>query len=340
MSQPSSAPSRPSLRGILSVWVAVIIFGAANSLVQLLTQLGAAHPVDGRNPISFCNVLFVGNLFAFFALSVLYRKQCTSDAVRKLKVSDWAALSALTFFSTILAPSLIFLALERTEVTNVILLGRLEPVVFMALTALILGEKSNRWNLLALLLTFTGVVAALTWQAMGDYHQFGSGELMVISAACISAASSIASKVWLKRIPIGIFMIFRTGMGAIIFFWIAAYLFGFNHFQDVFSPFLLQWMVVYVAIVVVGGQVFWFTGLKACNSITIALASTFLPIIGVGFAVLLLGSTPTSPILLAIGFFLASFAVVSISALKNRQEISQSLPTNPALEDTCGFKGV
>lgn len=42
-------------------------------------------------------------------------------------------------------------------------------------------------------------------------------------------------------------------LGAIIFFCVASYLFGFGYFQDAFSPFLRQWMVVYGAVVVMLG---------------------------------------------------------------------------------------
>ncbi|MGJ3252049.1 MAG: EamA family transporter, partial [Elainellaceae cyanobacterium] len=48
--------------------LAVLIFAAANSVTRKLTELGAQYLVEGRNPISFCNVLFVGNLCALIAL--------------------------------------------------------------------------------------------------------------------------------------------------------------------------------------------------------------------------------------------------------------------------------
>jgi hypothetical protein len=47
---------------------AVVIFAAANAVTRKLTDIGAQNLVDGRNPISLCNVLFVGNLVALMAL--------------------------------------------------------------------------------------------------------------------------------------------------------------------------------------------------------------------------------------------------------------------------------
>lgn len=341
--QQTGSTSPTSLRGIISIWLAVLIFAAAGSVVQLLTQLGAMHPVEGRNPISFCNVLFIGNLFAFFALSIIYRKQCTFKALCALRIRDWMALIFLAFISATLAPSLIFIALERTDVIHVLLLGRIEPVIFIVLAVIIFGDRPDRWSILAMLFTITGVIVALGWQVMGNYMRFGSGEIMVIAAALISAFGSIISKFWLKTIPFGIFLVFRTGMGAIIFFWIAVYLFGFDHFQDAFSPFLWKWMLAYVAIIVVGGQIVWFTGLKSGNAVTIALAGTFLPIAGIGFAILILDRTPTLPILAGCVFFFIAFAFAGFGAWKKhkKQRRLAAYETDAlVLEENFGFKGV
>jgi len=48
-------------RGAALVWAAVVIMAAANSVVGVLTEWGARHPLDGRNPITPCNVLLVGS---------------------------------------------------------------------------------------------------------------------------------------------------------------------------------------------------------------------------------------------------------------------------------------
>ena len=55
--------------------LAVTIFGAAGAVTQRIIDLGAEHTLSGRNPISFCNLLFVGNLCALMLLIPLYRQQ-------------------------------------------------------------------------------------------------------------------------------------------------------------------------------------------------------------------------------------------------------------------------
>ena len=86
-----------------------------------LTELGAQNLIDGRNSISFCNVLFVGNLCALISLTAIYGRQWNFSTLKQLSKSDWLGLLAVAFFSGSLAPALIFSALEQTAVNNVIL---------------------------------------------------------------------------------------------------------------------------------------------------------------------------------------------------------------------------
>ena len=65
-------------RGIpkaLYLWLAVVIFATSNSIVKILIDLGSQNAIDGRNPITFCNLLCAGNLCAALALLVIYRRQ-------------------------------------------------------------------------------------------------------------------------------------------------------------------------------------------------------------------------------------------------------------------------
>ena len=50
--------------GRVYLLTAIIIFAAGSPVTRKLIEIGANNLVDGRNPISFCNVLFVGNLCA------------------------------------------------------------------------------------------------------------------------------------------------------------------------------------------------------------------------------------------------------------------------------------
>lgn len=101
--------------------LAVLIFAAANSITRKLIELGAQHLIAGRNPISFCNVLFVGNLCALLTLLVIYARQLTAQQLQQLSRRDWLFLVAIAILSGTLAPALTFGAIEVTSVNNVVL---------------------------------------------------------------------------------------------------------------------------------------------------------------------------------------------------------------------------
>lgn len=68
--------------------LAIIIFAASSSVIRKLTELGAQHLIDGRNPISFCNVFFAGNICALLLLILIYRQQWTAQNLKHLSKSD------------------------------------------------------------------------------------------------------------------------------------------------------------------------------------------------------------------------------------------------------------
>lgn len=328
--------------GLLFVWIAVIIFASANSIVLLLFDIGAENLVDGRNPISFCNVLFAGNVCACLSMSIVYRKQWSRESLSKLSKLDWASLAFLAIITGALVPSLIFLALTNSTVTNTILVGRIEPLILIALSIVFLKEKMAIWPTLGAVVAFCGVALTFYLESDGQGVSFGKGEFQAAAAAALTAISTIIAKVRLKNIPLGIFTVVRTGLGAIIFFWVTVYLLSFEHFFDLTSPLLWQMMAIYGAVIVVGGQYCWFYGIKTAKTADVSVASSFTPIAGVAFAFLLLGEEPSSAVLIGGMVIVLGIIVAQVGTLKNK------LPTLPKFtakamlerERELVFKGV
>ncbi|AOX01136.1 hypothetical protein BJP34_18320 [Moorena producens PAL-8-15-08-1] len=327
--------------------IAILIFAAANSVIRKLTELGADNLIDGRNPISFCNVLFVGNLCALLALIAIYGRQWNFRSLRQLSGTDWLGLLGVAVLSGALAPSLIFIALERTAVNNVVLIGRIEPPLALALSVLLLKERVNRWVIAGAIVSFIGVILTIVLQppqenmiTMAGGFRIGVGELMAAAGAIALAISTIISKVKLRQIPLGIFTVFRTATGTVIFFVVVIKLFGVGHFMNAFSPFVWQWMILYGAVIVVGGQLCWFKGLKTTTASDVSLASSFSPVAGILAAYLILSEVPT------IAQYIGG-AVIICGIVLNQIGISRKLPKTDTLivrastkEMQVGFKGV
>ncbi|MCC0178643.1 EamA family transporter [Waterburya agarophytonicola K14] len=321
--------------------IAVLIFAASNSVTRRLTELGANNLIDGRNPISFCNVLFVGNLCALLALIAIYGKEWNSNSLSRLSIMDWIGMLAVAGLSGALAPAMFFFALEQTAVNNVVLIGRIEPPITLALSVLILKARVNQQIVIGAMLAFVGVILTILLQptesnmmAMGGFN-IGQGELMTAVGAIAVAISSIISKIRLNSIPLGIFTIFRTTVGTVIFFSLTAKLYGIGHFMDVFTPIIWQWMLLYGGVIVVGGQLAWFRGLKTTGAADVSLASSISPIAGIVFSFLILGEVPTMAHYIGGSVIILGIIFNQIGAARQNNSVDEK-----EMDKKVGFKGI
>jgi drug/metabolite transporter (DMT)-like permease len=312
--------------GQVYLWLAILIFGASSSITRKLTEIGASQFMHGHNPISLCNVLFVGNLCALGIMLIVYRNQLTAANFGKISKSEWVSLLIVALLAGALAPAAIFRALALSPVNNIILLGRLEVPLILVLSGFFLKERLHRNQKIGAAIVLTGIFIAV----MGDQptasltnftwsnFKVGQGEILTIFAAICLSISNLISKTKLLEIPLGIDSVIRTGFGSIVFFILAVRLYGAGHFMELFSPFLWQWMLAYGTIIVVIGQSFWIKGLKESPIASAAIISCFHPIAGMFFAYWILAESPSiaqiiGSIILLVGLLLSQVK----SSLKN-----------------------
>ncbi|MBD2773617.1 DMT family transporter [Iningainema tapete] len=332
------------------LWLAILIFGAANAITRKLTEIGAQNLIDGRNPISFCNVLFVGNICALVMLILIYRRQWNIANLKQISWQNWLSLSFMAILSGALAPSLIFIALDHTMVTNVILIGRIETPLTLALSIWLIKERVNILTIfgaiISLLGVFTTVFLQVLWENMMSPSVFmtvGVGEIMVGIAAIALSISTIISKTSLQQIPLGIFSVFRISLATIVFFCIVLYLYGSQHFIDVFAPFLWQWMLIYSAVIVVFGQICWFTGLKRATTSDISLASSFTPIAGILAAYFILKEAPTAAQYIGGSIVLLGIFLSHLGNQRQQHSLNTSVARNnieQKMTNAGGFQGL
>ncbi|MBW4700088.1 MAG: DMT family transporter [Aphanocapsa lilacina HA4352-LM1] len=332
-----------TVSGKIYFWLAVFIFGLANPVVRKLTELGTQYPVEGRNPISLCNVLFVGNLCALPVLFAVYRSDWTPGNLKRLSRREWSLLLIVALLAGALAPALIFQALSLAMVSSVLFVSRLETPLLLALSVWLYGERLNRYQSAGALICFVGALVPLllpsggvpTFSMAEDLWSFGMGEGFAALAAVTSAVATILSKNGLAAVPPGIYLVVRSALGAVIFFFVAWALYGPQHFQDAFSPILWQWMLLYGAVIVALGQLFWFSGLKRAAILDASLISSFIPAIGTVGAYFLLGEVPDG-----IQYFSGTLVIAGLllSQWGSRQPQAASSPE--MLETIGGFKGM
>ncbi|NJR40744.1 MAG: DMT family transporter [Leptolyngbyaceae cyanobacterium CSU_1_4] len=331
------------------LWTAVLIFAASNSVTRKVTEIGAQHLINGRNPISLCNVLFVGNLCALGVMLLIFGKDWNRQTLRQMTRRDWISLGTIAILSGALGPGLIFSALDQTTVTNVVLVGRLEPPLTLALSACLTGARVNGWTVAGSIVSFLG--AAITaflssspqsFSLMGGMFSIGSGELFAAIGAFVLALATVTSKLRLQRVPLSIFNLTRVGLGTLLFFILAKLLYGSEHFIDTASPFLWKWMLLYGAVIVVAGQLCWFAGLRSATPAESNLAGSLNPVAAIAMAALILGEVPTSA---QYSSGLVILAGIILGLIGSRQEAktnlqSAQLTPDRQMEMAIGFKGL
>jgi drug/metabolite transporter (DMT)-like permease len=333
--------------GMVLLWLAIVIFGASSAITRKITELGADSLVDGRNPISLCNVLFVGNLCALLTLMPLFRRQWQPAILRTLTRSDWVWLVVVAILSGAVAPGLMFQALSLTNVNNVILVGRIEPPLILVLSVWWLKERIDRWQMAGIGLSFVGVMLTVFLQPIAERSTdmiglpIGLGEILTACSALAAAASVMFSKQYLSHVSLGIYTICRNIVGTIVFFFTALWLYGREHFMDAFSPLLWQWMLLYGSIIVVLGQLLWLMGLRRSTTAEALLASSATPVLGILAAFLILGETPTLAQYLGGAVILLGISLSQVSSLRQAKgEQDAIMPQAGKLEANVGFKGI
>ena len=334
---------------LLYLWLAVLIFAASNSVTQKVTGIGTQNLIEGRNPISFCNVLFVGNLCALVMMGIAFGQEFNRRNLSHLSRGDWLSLGAIAILSGTLDPALVFAALNYTTVNNVVLFTQLEPPITLLLSVMLLGARVNRWTSVGSLLVLVGigVTALLAYtnepvRSMSSIILAGRGELFAVAGAIVGAISTVISKIRLQRIPLGIFSVVQTAIGTVVFFLIANVFFGSKHFADVLSPLLWKWMLLYGAVIVMAGQGCWFAGLRNSTSAQVTLATSVSPIAAVVIAYFILGEVPTTAqyvggSVVAIGILLS--LIGSLRDPATRAPAMASAPIEK-MNEISGFKGI
>lgn len=278
--------------GLICAWTAVLIYAASNSIVALLVDIGEANPVDeGRNAITYMNLLLLGSLLSVIPMVFLFRRDWTRANIARLTRRDWHMLTLSAFLSSALTPGLFFYALAHTSVTNVVLVSRIEPPLFLLAAWLVLNERVCRRTMTAGLIALTGAVVMIGLRDDGGLGALGTGEWATVSATLSYVASTLVTRVSLRDIPLGIFSIYRTVVGAAIYFVLVSALYGPQVFRDILSPMLWQWIWLYSGVVIVLGQLAWNMALKYARASELSLATSFSPLAAILIAIVLLGET-------------------------------------------------
>ena len=275
---------------LIALGAGTLLFALAPPVLKLLTGMGNKLDLDRPGAISFCNVLFVGNLCAGLVTLFLGgpRRIWAELASLNRRTKRYLVLGALV---SVVYPALLFTGLERTTVIDVVLLSRFNGIIFVALAWLFLKTMVRRAELVGYGVIAIGVAALVIMNNHGV--RISSGESFVLASSVFFALTEIASKNVLRECSIQTYVFFRNFVSSIAFFAIGLFLFGPDHFADAFSGELWVLMIVYAGIAVVAAQVLWLKGTRSLPAQAIANFQLLSPALTITFAWLVLSETPS-----------------------------------------------
>lgn len=269
--------------------VATMLFALGPSLLKSLMNIAAGVGLAASG-LSYCNVLFVGNLCAGLVTLLVTKPHERFTELTRLPRRTLLYLALGAIVSTI-HPALLYTALERTSVINIVLLSRFNGIVYVVIAAFFLRATVTRSEVLGYVIMGAGVVTLLFVNNAGLRITLGDG--LVLLATVFFAISEIVSKRVLAKATIQTYVFFRNLVSALIFFVIGLYVFGFEHFAEAFSGDLWLLMVLYASISIVVAQAAWLRAIRVLPVRAVANSQLLNPIFSLLFAFLLLGEVPT-----------------------------------------------
>ena len=297
------------------------------SLIAFLIMKASELSGGMDTPISFCNVLFVGNLCAALAVGIWFGFKPIVNDLRSLDRKLLLGLFINGCLAALLS-SLIFLGLKVTTVTNAVLLGRFGPVIYALAGALIFKKKILKLEWFGFSLIIVGIAGIVLKSS--DF-QINQGDLLIIASTFVYATSAILGKLMLsKETGLRAVVFSRNFVSSIIFFIIANIIFGPNHFGDAFSGQLWIVMSIYAIVVIVIAQFLWFSALEKLDTKTVGKWTVLSPVFGVLYALILNGERPSSIqfaafVVIMAGVLVSNFAKQPPKELAGGMESSASV---------------
>jgi drug/metabolite transporter (DMT)-like permease len=306
---------------LIALLIATILYAIGPATVKLLVEQGGSYGLKNPGAISFCNVLFIGNMCAGLITLVFYGAKSIYTELIKLKpkVKFYLLISATL---SAIYPSLLFIALEYTSVINLVLISRFNGIVYVILAFLFIGNRIKLLDAVGYSLIAIAVLVLLIIQNKGFY--FGKGDLLILSAALFFALTEIVSKKVIPECSIGAYVFFRNFFSSILFFIFVIYLFGLSHFMEAFEGELWVLMLVYAGIAIVLAQIFWLTAIKSVPIHYVANIKLFDPVFTLTFAYFLLNEVPNTSEWIVMGIIFVGILMPKLGRKKQDVDIMQT----------------
>lgn len=277
----------------------VVLRGLDATVLKALQLHGASHPVNGENPISFCNVFFFVQL-ATGLTALLAGRRGLPAALAALSRRDRVLLAGDALLGRFLGPVAYYLALQSLTVISQTLLFALVLPVSALLARWLLREPLPRAFTPSLLLISSGLLLPqLTQAAMGGRMDDLVGVVwallgvLAFSGAALTGRS-IAGRHWPAALSVGL----GSSVTALVFAVLALLLYGPGHFLLLQLWWVAGVLLLYALTLSLGSELALRRAYRQASVATVSLWGSLTIAVAVVSAALLLAE-PIRPVTVA-----------------------------------------
>ena len=174
--------------------------------MALLITTAATLGGEVKDAISFCNVLFVGNLCASLVVLVSFGPKTITHDLKRVRLPLFLEVLGFASLAALLS-TLIFNALQTTTVTNAVLLARLGPVLYVIGAAVLFGQiiSKSEWAGFGLI-----ALGSLSTVFAGNGIFLATGDFLLLASTGIYAIAALMSKRLLPEIGVPALLFIRN----------------------------------------------------------------------------------------------------------------------------------
>ncbi len=254
-------------------------------IVKWMIIHGGPYGISRPGAVSFCNLLFVGNICAaFFSLIFYGHKKIVGD-IKRLNIKEWGLILVITLISAI-SSMLMFISLEKLTVVNVVLVQRLDGVFYALFALIIFQEKPRKIHLLSYAFILLGISIQIY---LVNHGEFSKPVFLLIIATVLFSINPVFHKIIMKSISAEAMLFLVKLISAILFFLIAVKVFGLYHFADLTKGKLWLGLSVYALLIIFIGSMFWYEGVKQASTRQLSNMMLLVPVASIVFAFVFLG---------------------------------------------------
>lgn len=284
--------------GLLALGAYVVLKGLEATVVRALQLQGAAHPIDGANPISACNLFFFALLMLGLSSVAIDRRGLHRQLPRLSAVQRrWLGLDMLA--GSLVGPFGSYVAIEALAVIEKTLLFSLVLPASALLSLLWLGEPLPRrfWLTTGLIVTGLAVASLASGAPMASGRLAGLGWGLV-GVAGFSCSAVTARRLGREGLGLGLTTGLPSLVAALVFLVIGLVLYGPEHFMHLRLWWVAGVIGLYAVTLVLGSE--W--SLRLCyqhfSVARVAIVGSLTIAVAVISAAALLGEPVGPPVLL------------------------------------------